>query len=281
LAAHPEAQQGHEGFAGLALGQAGEEEVLVDAVEKGADVGVGDEGVAEFAAFADAGDGAVDGAAGAVAVAAFEELLFEGAGEAAGDGGLEDAVADGGNQEGAGAGFGGAGALFDDDFEEGVGAVAVFLDAEEEVREVAVEALGEGVDGDAVGAGAAFVFTDAVPGLVEVVGGEGRSGRGSSERIAHGAVGPEELDHVTEQEGAGGQKERVVGIWWHAGQPAATVQSPRGASVRRAENEKAQGPEQDTTPRAAYAPLDVGHAEVEGENEHRDQREMARTGLRR
>jgi hypothetical protein len=84
---------------------------------------------------------------------------------------LEDAVADGGDQESAGAGVGGAGALFDDDLEEGVGAVAVLLDAEEEVGEVAVEALGEGVDGDAVGAGAAFVFTDAVEGLVEV--GEG------------------------------------------------------------------------------------------------------------
>src|SRR5580658_3899869 len=128
--------------------------------------------MAELAAPADASDGAVHGTAGAVAVAALEELLFEGAGEAAGGGGLE--VADGGDQQGADAGFGRAGTLFDDDLQQRVGAVAVLLDAQEEVGEVVVEALGEGVDGDAVGAGAAFVFTDAVEGLVEVIGGEGR-----------------------------------------------------------------------------------------------------------
>ena len=129
LAADPEAEEGHYGFAGLAFGEALEEEVGVDAVEKALNVGVGDEDVAELAALADAGDGAVDGAAGAVAVAAFEELLLEGAGEVAGDGGLKDAVADGGDQEGAG--LGGAGVLLDDDLEERVRAVEALLDAGE------------------------------------------------------------------------------------------------------------------------------------------------------
>jgi hypothetical protein len=69
------------------------------------------------------------------------------------------------------AGAGGAGALFDDDFQKAVRTVAAFPDAEEQVRDVAVEAPGEGVDGDAVGAGAAFVFPDALPGLPEAVGG--------------------------------------------------------------------------------------------------------------
>jgi hypothetical protein len=53
---------------------------MVHAVEEALDVSVHDEDVAEFAALADAGDGAVHGTAGAVAVAALQELLLEGAG---------------------------------------------------------------------------------------------------------------------------------------------------------------------------------------------------------
>ena len=113
--------------------------------------------------FAEAGDGAVDSTAGAVGEGAFEKLFFEGVGEGAGGGGLEDAVADSGDEEGAGfEGFG----FLDNDLEEGAGLVAVVAGLCEKVVEVVV-------DGDGVGAGAAGVFADSIPGGEEVVTGEG------------------------------------------------------------------------------------------------------------
>ncbi len=89
------------GDAGLLL-EAGEEEVVIQFIEKGVDIGVDDVFVALVMEFAEAGDGAVDSTAGAVGEGAFEELLFEGFRQGTGGGGLEDAVADGGDEEGAG-----------------------------------------------------------------------------------------------------------------------------------------------------------------------------------
>jgi hypothetical protein len=105
----PLADEVHDEFAGLVEGEAVEEERVVNFVKKGLDIGIDEPGVAHFVELSNAGDGAVDTAVGTVAVGAFEELVFEGLGETAGDGGLEDAVADGGDEEGAG--FVGAGAV--------------------------------------------------------------------------------------------------------------------------------------------------------------------------
>ena len=84
----------------------------------------------------------------------------------AGHGGLQDAVADGGDQHRAH--FVGAGLFLDDDFEEGQGAVSATIDAGAEAAEVGLVAFGEMIDGDAVRSGAAVVFLDAEPGVFEI-----------------------------------------------------------------------------------------------------------------
>ena len=131
-------------------------------VEKTFDVGVNDFRESGFVALADAGDGAVNTAAGTVAEAAFQELFLEGVREVAGGGGLQDAVADGGDHQGAH--FTRARVLFDDDAEEGHGAVEALVGEFQEFGELGVGFVGEGFDGDAVHSGAAVVFLDAFPG---------------------------------------------------------------------------------------------------------------------
>jgi len=97
------------------------EEVVLDVVKVATDIGVDNVPVAIVAELADAGDGAVYATTGAVGETRFEEFFFKGAGEVAGDGGLEGTVADGGYEEEAG--LGGAWFLFDDDAVEGEGPV--------------------------------------------------------------------------------------------------------------------------------------------------------------
>ena len=143
-----------------------------DVVEEGFDVGVDGLGVTGFMALADAGNGAVDTPAGAVAIAAFEEFFFERAGEMAGDSGFKDAVADRGDHEHAH--FAGAGLLFDNDAEQGEGAILIVFDLIEEGFEFFVGVMGEGLDGYAVGAGAAFIFQDALPGIQRLSIAKGR-----------------------------------------------------------------------------------------------------------
>jgi hypothetical protein len=121
----------------------------------------------------EAGDGAIDAAAGAVGEAGVQEFLLVAEAELAGDGSLEDAVANGGNEEGAG-GFA-AGFLFEENAEEGKGPVGAVAGFGEEGLEMVVETLGELLERDAVDAGTALVFTDALPGGVEVREGEGRA----------------------------------------------------------------------------------------------------------
>jgi len=163
VGADPGVDEGVEFAGGFAFGVFSEEEGVVDVVEVAGDIGFDDEGVAAVAPLLEAGDGGVDAFTGAVAEADVEEIFFEGAGEAAGDGGLEDAVADGGDEEETGAGV--AGLLFELDLEEGEGTVFVGGELGEELGEFAVEAGGEAREGDAVGTGASGVFEDALPGI--------------------------------------------------------------------------------------------------------------------
>ena len=163
-----------------------------DVVEEAADVGVDDTPVPLVAEHADTGDGAVDAAVRSVGEAGFEKLFLKGLREAAGDSGLEDAVADGGDEQGAvacgvdlgrGRGVGlrsgsrlgfGRGPFFNDDAsqrERAVGAVPEFAG---QFRAGGGGGLGELVDGDGVHPGTAVVFLDAGEGVEEFAGVDGR-----------------------------------------------------------------------------------------------------------
>ena len=124
---HPLPHQVHEQLPRLPLAQALEEQIVVHAVEKGVDVAVDAVDVPQLPALADARDGPVHRTARTVTVTALQEFLLEGAREMPRDGGLEDAVGDGGYQQGASGGR--PRMLLDDDLEEGKGTVRAFVDA--------------------------------------------------------------------------------------------------------------------------------------------------------
>lgn len=187
--------------AGIAVvgGEEVEEEGVVHGVKEIADVGLEDELIATVAPLKDTGDGAIDGVTGAVGEADVEGFLFDFGVEFAGDGGLDDAVSDGGDKKAAG--FSGLIWFFDEDFEEGDRAVGVVLQLDKEGLEVRLEVGGEALAGDGVGAGTTAVGVDAEPGGGEVVEGEGIESRslghfflvGSSwNRIQNWASIPEE-----------------------------------------------------------------------------------------
>ena len=77
---------------------------VADIVEEGADIGVGDIPKAFVAQLADAGNRAVDAAAGTIGEGGFEELFFEGARKLLRDSGLDHTVAHGRDEEFAGEG---------------------------------------------------------------------------------------------------------------------------------------------------------------------------------
>ncbi len=151
----------------------------MDAIEKCVDVCVDEPGVAFEEVLTDLPDGHADAAAAAVAEAGFVELAFEEGFEVSGDGGLEDAVLDGGDEEGAL--FRGAGALFDEDAAEGPGPVGLVEDGGLEGGEVRFEVVVEFSEGDGVCAGATVVGA-----VVEVGGAEG----GDGEEGGHGKITP-------------------------------------------------------------------------------------------
>ena len=142
------------------------------------DVGVHHVPVALVAEHPDAGDGAVNATVGAVGEAGFEEFLLEGAREAVGDGGLHDAVADGGDEERAmflGTGFLFDRFLLDNDLAQGKGPVRAGTELFGEQVAGSGGPFGEVVDRDGVHAGATAVFADAGEGFQKFAGIERRA----------------------------------------------------------------------------------------------------------
>ncbi len=143
-------------------------QTMIDAVEEGIDVGLGDVFEAVIVQEPNAGDGRVDRAVGAECEAAIEELVFKGAPEVPPHGGLEDAVAYGGHQErarGRGARF-----FLNDDRQEGEGTVFPSFHARHERLQLSIESSGEPLDGDAIDTRATVVFEDPLPPFEQTFG---------------------------------------------------------------------------------------------------------------
>ena len=150
------------------LSQQIEQNFVIHAVEIRLNVRIDHVLIAEFVAFADARDRPVGQAPGPVAVTRFEELLFKGAREMAGGGGLQNAVGDGRDQQRAR--LRPASPLFDHDFEQRKRPVPILRHPVQQLRNPRPRMMRELLDGNPVATRAPGILLNPLPGVPELFG---------------------------------------------------------------------------------------------------------------